>query len=159
MDNIPSKTENINKPEKDKKVNKYDLKAYLMYGVLVVVLLFASAAYFKAVKKRKTKDYAANSSYSFVKKSNKFVLLRKLYSFFSFTKSSSSRPGDSKKLKSQNLVLNGIVISDANKFALINNIIVKEGDRIGDALVLQINSEYVELESAASKFKLTPYKK
>lgn len=158
MDNIASKTENTNKPEKDKKVNKFDIKAYLMYGVLVIVLLFAFAAYFKAIKKGKNKNSAANSSYSFVKKSNKFVLLRKIYGLFSFTKSSSS-PGDSKKLKSQNLVLNGVVISGGNKFALINNIIVNEGDRIGDALVLQITSEYVELESSALRFKLTPYKK
>lgn len=158
MNNIPPNTEKVNKPEKDKKVNIYDIKVYLLYGLLVIVLVFVLTAYFKSIKKGKNKDYSANKSFSFVKKSNKFFLPRKISSVFSFTKSS-SKPVDPKKLKSQNLVLNGILFSPGNKYALINNNIVREGDKIGDAVVLQINEDYVELENSTSRFKLRPYKK
>ncbi len=156
MADIPANT--VNKAEKEKKVKIPDIKIYLLYGLLVIVLFFVFNAYLKSIKKQQSKDYSSTISYSSVK-NNKFGLPRKIFGAFSFSKFFSSNQVNPKKLKSQNLVLNGILISGGNKYALINNNIVREGDKLGDAVVLQINEEYVELKSGTSRFKLKPYTK
>ncbi len=53
------------------------------------------------------------------------------------------------------LVLNGIFIAKDNCYAIINNRIVKKGDVIDGATVVQITMEEVELETEAIKFKLS----
>lgn len=156
---IPPNTVNTNKPEEDKKAKKLDIKVYLLYAVLVVALLFVLGIYLKTAKKWQNKANYADKPYSFAKKSYRFRLPRNIFSFFSSAKNVFMKQTDPKKLKSQDLVLNGIFLSPENKFALINNVIVKEGDKIGDAVVLQINADFVELENSSSTFKLKPYKK
>lgn len=159
MNNTPSNS--ANKPEKNKeKIAKIsDIKVYLLSGFLVVVLFFATKMFLGSIKKARNEGYSSIKSFTFVKKNSRLGLPQKILAVFSFPKVFSGKAADPKKLKSQNLVLNGILLSDGKKFALINNNIVNEGDRIGDAVVLLINADYVELENNTTRFKLTPYKK
>lgn len=159
MGNIPPNTVNPNKPEKEKKAKNFDIKVYLLYAALVVALFFVLKIYLNSTKKGQNTANYADKAYSFVKKSNRFRLPQKILSVFSSSKKVFVKQTGQEKLKSQNLVLNGILFSPEKKLALINNVIVKEGDKIGDAIVLQINENFVELENRSSKFKLRPYKK
>ncbi len=156
---IPPNTGNPKKPEKEKKAKNFDIKVYLIYAVLVVAVFLVLKIYLKSNKKWLNKVNYSDKAQAFAKKSNRFRLPQKILSVFSFSKNVFVKPTDPKKLKSQNLVLNGIFLSTEKKLALINNVIVKEGDKIGDAIVLQINSDFVELENSSSRFKLRPYKK
>jgi hypothetical protein len=51
--------------------------------------------------------------------------------------------------------LNGIFVTEDESYAIINNKIVKEGDRLNEATVLRINPDSVELKTADFYFNLT----
>ncbi len=53
------------------------------------------------------------------------------------------------------LVLAGIVFSNNQPMALINNQMVRVGDRIGTAIVVEIDKGSVTLEDQGRRFKLT----
>jgi len=53
------------------------------------------------------------------------------------------------------LVLNGTLLSDGEKFAIINNQIVKMGDEIDGAVVKRITVNAVELEFAGKPLSIT----
>lgn len=163
MVEIPQ-TNNVNakkpaEPEKAKKIKVTDIKGYLLYVFFAVLLVFAVMMYLKSAKNGQNKFYSSGKQFSFVKRNDKFNLLRKYLPVLFVKNNVSIKQEDPKKLKSQNLICNGIVFSPENKLALINNIIVREGDTIGDVVVLQIRADYVELGNSALRFKLTPYKK
>ncbi len=161
MVNIPPNTVNTNKPEREKakKIKFPDVKIYLAYVFLAVLILFSLKMYLNSIKKGQNKFYSVNKPYAFVKKNNKYDFLKKIFPALPFQKNVSVKQEGPKKLKSQNLILNGILFSPEKKLALINNIIVKEGDTVGDVVVLLINADYVELGSSTLRFKLRPYKK
>lgn len=52
-------------------------------------------------------------------------------------------------------VLNGIFFSQDEGYALINNQIVKTGDKVDGAIVLRISADEVELNSSGTTIKLT----
>ncbi|GEM_PF-5947139 len=153
MANIPPHTENPTKPEQDngKKVKIPDIKPFLLYALLAVLMIVSLKMYSNSVKYG---QFFSGKPHGSVNRNNRFGLYQRIISAFSF-----SKRGDPKKLKSRHLILNGILISPEKKMALINNIIVKEGDAVGDVLVLQINSEFVELGNSSVRFKLTPKNK
>jgi hypothetical protein len=53
-------------------------------------------------------------------------------------------------------VLNGIVISPGSNYALVNNKIVKEGDKIEGVTVVRITKDSVELKDGDTAFKISP---
>jgi hypothetical protein len=53
------------------------------------------------------------------------------------------------------LTLNGVVFSEEDGYALINNQIVREGDTIGNAKVTAVAADGVELDIAGKPVKLT----
>jgi len=53
-------------------------------------------------------------------------------------------------------VLNGIVFSPGSSYALVNNKIVKEGDKIEGATVVRITEDSVELKDGDTAFKISP---
>lgn len=67
----------------------------------------------------------------------------------------SAQTADARKTDLPRLVLSGIVFSPYNSYALINNKIVKQGDKINGATVERINEDNVELKTENSSFKLT----
>ena len=54
------------------------------------------------------------------------------------------------------LILTGVFFSGEQGYALINNVIVKKGDKIAGATVVGITSEGVELKTSDSGIKLSP---
>ena len=60
----------------------------------------------------------------------------------------------SKPTTQSGFVVNGIVSSEDGNYALLNNEIVKEGDTIGEAKVVAILEDGVELEIAGNKEKI-----
>lgn len=61
-------------------------------------------------------------------------------------------------LGTRNLVLNGIFFSQDEGYALINNRIVKEGDKIDNLTVVRITAEEVELDNKGLSLKLSTRK-
>jgi hypothetical protein len=59
------------------------------------------------------------------------------------------------KKETKTLTLNGIFFSKEQGYALINNRVVKTGDTIGNAKVVKIKPEEVELEQDGNPLKLT----
>jgi hypothetical protein len=53
------------------------------------------------------------------------------------------------------LALNGIVLSPGSSYALINNKIVKEGDKIEGIIVVRITKDSVELKDGDTAFKIS----
>ncbi len=53
------------------------------------------------------------------------------------------------------LVLNGIVLSPGASYALINNKIVREGDKIERIMVVRIAKDSVELKDGDTSFKIS----
>ncbi len=65
-------------------------------------------------------------------------------------------PEEIKKSPQPALVLNGIVLSPELNYALINNKIVKEGDKIEGITVIRITKDSVELKEGDKSFRISP---
>ncbi|MFA5156265.1 MAG: hypothetical protein WC532_02585 [Candidatus Omnitrophota bacterium] len=70
-------------------------------------------------------------------------------------KAMKKEPAAVKKTDQPALVLNGVVFSPGSSYALINNRIVKEGDKIEGITVVRIAQDIVELQDGDKSFKLT----
>lgn len=66
-----------------------------------------------------------------------------------------SKPADIQKQSKISFSLNGVFFSENEGYALINNQIVKEGDKIDGATVMRIGLDEVELEFEGSTIKLS----
>jgi len=64
-------------------------------------------------------------------------------------------PEEVKKVQPPELTLSGIVHSSDSSFALINNRVVKIGDKVSGATVMKISENEVELKINDLKFKLS----
>ena len=64
-------------------------------------------------------------------------------------------PEEIKKSPRPVLVLNGIVLSPGLNYALINNKIVKEGEKIEGVTVVRITKDSVELKDGDASFKIS----
>jgi uncharacterized protein YxeA len=54
----------------------------------------------------------------------------------------------------EDLILNGIVSDRENPYAIINNDVVKVGDKVNDMTVIEINEKSVVLEQDGQKHTL-----
>lgn len=164
MNNIPQN--NTNKTEKPKNQSAPVFKILLICAIVAALGFFGAKSYFNTLGKAQSKTYSFSKSNHIIKSLNFLSGKKQKDSIssqkspsaaFSFPKTVAARHSDGKKARAQGgLVLNGILFSSDKSFALINNSVVKEGDKIADAIVVQIKEDYVELENKTSRFKLTP---
>ncbi len=149
------------KPEK----SFHNITIYLLCAVAVVLGFFATKTLFNSILKFQNNIFSTNKPKLFLKimnniatkkVSDEFDLQHKPSPTFFFTKIFSGKKAALNIAPPQNFILNGILFSPGESFALINNKIVKEGDKIGDAAVVLIKEDYVEMKDNSSSFKLTP---
>lgn len=154
------------KPEKIKEgKSAQNIKIYLLCAVAVILGFFATKTLFNSILKFQNNIFSFNKPKLFLKikkiilaekTSDQFDLGYKPSPAFFLTKIFSGKRATLNKAKPQNFILNGILFSPGKSFALINNKIVAEGDKIGDAAVVLIKEDYVEMKDNSSSFKLTP---
>lgn len=153
------------KPEtREKEKSFQNIKIYLLCAVVVILVFFAAKTLFKSILKFQNNIFFSNKPKLFLK-IKKIISAEKTPDQFDLGHTPSSAPFLTKifsgkraalnMAKRQNFILNGILFSPGKSFALINNKIVKEGDKIGNAAVVLIKEDYVEMKDNSSSFKLT----
>lgn len=154
------------KPETRKKEKSFqNIKIYLLCAVAVILGFFATKALFNSILKSQNNIFSFNKPNLFLrikkiilaeKKPDQFDLGHKPSPAFFLAKIFFGKQAALNNVKPHNFILNGILFSPGKSFALINNKIVAEGDKIGDAAVVLIKEDYVEMKDNSSSFKLTP---
>jgi hypothetical protein len=130
-------------------------KIYLLCGVVVFFGYFAARALFGHISKDKYESFT-EARETKVARINAAKAARLSAMKSSIPKALAAFSKEIAKPKHLPLVLDGIVYAADDSYALINNKILKVGDKIEGAKVLRIEQDYVELKTADSKpFKLT----
>lgn len=134
------------KAERDKKVKFRVHKVYLIYLLAGCTGLLIANIFFKML--------------SPIPSGNNNVLTKKLAEE-THLESTVSPPENNIEIMAEDensFVLNGVFFSQDEGYALINNRIVKKGDRIDGAKVLRIDLDEVSLELAGTVIKLSGVK-
>lgn len=131
------------------RINKNDILLYLFFIVAVCLGFFIANAFWGKFEKKpviaQTKTPQAVPSLPVSPSLAPISQPEPQVAFSPRTEESHHQPG---------LALNGIFFSQDKGYALVNNIIVKEGDTIEGATVKRISADTVEFESYGKTFQL-----
>lgn len=122
---------------------KHNLKLYLLYALVVCIGIVIANLFFNYVSR--SNKLAKGSQKPAARLITKIKPLSTPSS--SVSKQTTQAPSAPKGASDKNYVINGIFFSDGESYALINNIIVKQGDTVDGALVKRIEPNEVELDT------------
>ncbi len=160
-DPLPASPQPANKPDKSK------FKAYLSYFFVICAgFLIANMAFTLIVKSARVNDDARVAEALLITPNNTVITqepkrqdhLPAKIVVPAATPPISLGPYSKPDTKPINLALNGIFFSQDEGYALINNRILKEGDKIENATITRITAEEVELNNNGLPVKLSTRK-
>lgn len=145
-------------PGKDTGKNKKNrTKTYLLYVLTILFGLFIANIFYSWLSKRVVSQISpsAKINNANVKKKELTPLLIPIEQQAPLTKGeipSAAKASDETKGQ---FSLNGVFFSGNDGYALINNMIVKTGDKIGGATIEKISLEEVDLKEGETTIKLS----
>lgn len=122
---------------------KFKLRVYGVYALVVCLGLFITNIFFKLLSKPSVDSNAPILSYD---SPGQKPLLQAIPPIPAEDKDGPSAPS---------FILNGVFFSEEEGYALINNRIVKEGDKIEGATVVTVTLDEVKLDLEGSTIRLS----
>jgi hypothetical protein len=135
--------------------NRANLKIYLLYLIVAGLGFLSANLIFSFFAKPLHKAYPA-AKQVIVNRANKPIELKPATQPPSPQPPSAAEEAARENEAPPPLTLTGVFFSGEQGYALINNVIVKKGDKIAGATVVGITSEGVELKTSDSGIKLSP---
>ena len=124
----------------------------LLYMLVAIIGFFAAKTFFDFITRAQTEDNVREKALESILPQ----LPEQPPALTELPEANATEITEIKKPQPPTLVLNGIVFSPDSSYALINNKIVKEGDKIEGVIVVRITQDGVELKDQDAPFKLSP---